>query len=105
MARAMWSGTLSFGLLNIPVSVFSAKEEKNIHFNLLDKRDFGRIGYKQFNKNTGKEVPKKEIVKGYEYDDDQFVIITDKDFDKANPKASENIDIEDFINLEEVERK
>jgi DNA end-binding protein Ku len=103
MPRAMWNGTLSFGLLNIPVSVFSAKEQKSIHFNLLDKKDFGRIGYKQYNKNTGKEVPKKDIVKGYEYEPDQFILITNKDFEKANPKASENIDIEDFINLDEVD--
>lgn len=103
MARSMWNGTLSFGLLNIPVALFSAKEQKSIHFNLLDKNDFSRIGYKQFNKTTGKDVPKKDIVKGYEYEPDQFVLITEKDFTKANPKASENIDIEDFINLEDVD--
>ncbi len=103
MPRAMWSGTLSFGLLNIPVSVFSAKEQKSIQFNLLDKNDYGRIGYKQYNKNTGKEVSKKDIVKGYEYEPDQFVLVTDKDFEKANPKASENIDIEDFVDLGEVD--
>jgi DNA end-binding protein Ku len=103
MPRAMWNGTLSFGLLNIPISVFSAKEQKTIHFNLLDRKDYGRIGYKQFNKTTGKEVSKKDIVKGYEYEPDQFVIITPKDFQKANPKASETIDIEDFVSLDEID--
>jgi DNA end-binding protein Ku len=103
MARAMWNGTLSFGLLNIPISVFSAKEQKTIHFNLLDKKDYGRIGYKQINKNTGREVSKKDIVKGYEYEPDQFVLLTPKDFEKANPKASESIDIEDFVELEEID--
>jgi DNA end-binding protein Ku len=104
VARSMWSGAISFGLLNIPVSLTSAKEtDASIDFNLLDKRDNGRIGYKQYNKTTGKEVNKKDIVKGYEYEPDHFVIMTDKDFERANPKATHTIDIEDFVNLEELD--
>jgi DNA end-binding protein Ku len=103
MARSLWSGAISFGLLNIPISVMSAKDEDPISFDLLDKRDFGRIGYKKYNKTTGKEVTQKEIVKGYEYEPEQYVVIEDEDFKKANPRATETIDIEDFVNLDEVD--
>jgi len=103
MARSLWSGSLSFGLLNIPVSVMSPKGEESISFDLLDKRDFGRIGYKKYNKTTGKEVKSDQIVKAFEYEPDQYVIITDDDLKKANPRATETIDIEDFIYLKEVD--
>jgi DNA end-binding protein Ku len=104
MPRSLWSGAISFGLLNIPVSLLSAKEgEASVAFSLLDKRDYGRIGYKQYNKKTGKEVPKREIVKGFEYEPDHFVVVTDKDFERANPKASHAIEIEDFVELDDVD--
>ncbi len=103
MARGIWSGAISFGLLNIPVSVMSAKEEERLSFNMLDKKNNSLIGYKQYNKKTGREVDKNNIVKGYEYEKDQFVILTDEDFLKANPKATQTIDIEDFVSLEEVD--
>lgn len=103
MARGIWSGAISFGLLNIPVAVMSAKEEERISFRMLDKRDNSPIGYKQYNKKTGKEVTSKEVEKAYEYKKNQFVVITEEDFLKANPKATRTIDIEDFIFLEEVD--
>lgn len=103
MPRPLWSGALSFGLLNIPVSLVSAKEGETISFSLLDKRDHARIGYKQYNKKTGKEVGKKDIVKGFEYEPEHFVVMTDKDFERANPKATRTIEIEDFVNLEDVD--
>jgi DNA end-binding protein Ku len=101
--RGIWSGSLSFGLVNIPVSVMSAKQEEHLHFHLLDKRDNAPIGYKQVNKATGREVSRQNIVKGYEYEPDQFVIVTPKDFEHANPKATRTIDIEDFIDLESLD--
>jgi DNA end-binding protein Ku len=100
--RNMWSGSLSFGLLNIPVSLRSAIEEKNVSFDLLDKKNFGHIGYKQYNKSTGREVTHSQIVKGYEYKKGKYVLVTDADFKKANPRAVSTVDIEDFIDLEEM---
>ena len=101
--RSLWSGSLSFGLLNIPVAVHSAKEEADIGFQMLDKRNFGHIGYRQYNKTTGKEVTRDQIVKGYEYEKGKFVLVTDEDFKKANPRAVSTVDIEDFVHLEEVD--
>ena len=103
MARGIWSGAISFGLLNIPVSVMTAKEEERISFRMLDKRDNSPIGYKQYSKSTGKEIERKNIIKAYEYDKNQFVAITDVDLKKANPKATQTIDIEDFVNLKDVD--
>ena len=103
MARGIWSGAISFGLLNIPVAVMSAKEEERLSFKMLDVKNNSPIGYKQYNKATGKEVDKKNIEKAYEYKKNQFVIITDEDFLKANPKATRTIDIEDFVSLDEVD--
>jgi DNA end-binding protein Ku len=101
--RSLWSGSISFGLLNIPVSLGSAKEEANLSFQLLDKRDYGHIGYRQYNKTTGKEVPKDKIVKGYELQDGKFVIVDDDDFKRANPRAVSSIDIEDFVEYKEMD--
>ena len=103
MARGIWSGAISFGLLNIPISVMSAKEEERLSFNLLDKKNNSLIGYKQYNKKTGREVEKKNIVKAYQYEPNQFVIITEEDMLKANPKATQTIDIEDFVSLDELD--
>ena len=103
MARGIWNGAISFGLINIPVAVMSAKQQDKLHFRMLDKRDHAPIGYKQVNKATGKEVTRKDIVKGYEYQKNQFVVITEADFERANPKATQTIDIEDFIDLEQVD--
>jgi DNA end-binding protein Ku len=103
MARPLWSGAITFGLLNISVRLISAKESKSIHFKLLDKRDHARIGYKQYNKTTGKEVSKRDIVKGYEYEPGHFVVVTDQDFEYANLKATHTIEIEDFVNLYDLD--
>lgn len=103
MARGIWSGAISFGLLNIPVSVMTAKEEERISFRMLDKRDNSPIGYKQYSKSTGKEIDRKNIIKAYEYEKNQFVAITDEDLKKVNPKATQTIDIEDFVNLKDVD--
>lgn len=103
MARGIWSGAISFGLLNIPVSVMSAKEEERISFRMLDKRDNSPIGYKQYSKSTGKDIDRKNIIKAYEYDKNQFVEITDEELKNANPRSTQTIDIEDFINLKDVD--
>lgn len=103
MARGIWNGAISFGLLNIPVSVMSAKEEERISFRLLDKRDNSPIGYKQYSKSTGKEIDRKNIIKAFEYEKNQFVEITDDELKKAIPKTTQTIDIADFINLKDID--
>lgn len=102
MARSLWTGAISFGLINIPVSLVSSKEPMEIRFHLLDKRDQSRIGYKSYNKTTGQEVERDEVVKAYEYSKNQFVVVTEKDFEAANPKATQSIDIEDFVELDDI---
>ena len=104
MARSgIWKGSISFGLLNIPVNLQTANESKDLDFHMLDSRDFGGIKYKKVNANTGKEVPYDKIVKGYEYEPDQFVVINKSDFVAANPKATQTIDIEDFVEAAEID--
>ncbi len=103
MARGFWKGTISFGLLNIPVGLQSADEGDDIHFSLLDERNLSRVKFRRVNEKTGKEVPYKKIVKGYEYEKNQFVVVSDQDFKAANPKATQTIDIQDFVRLEEID--
>lgn len=103
MAHAIWKGSISFGLLNIPVNLQTAKEGKELHFQMLDSKDFSPIKYRKVNANTGREVPYDRIVKGYEYEPDQFVIMGKQDFAAANPKATQTIDIEDFVLLEDID--
>jgi DNA end-binding protein Ku len=73
MARALWKGAITFGLVHIPVGLYPAEDRKEFKFSMLDKRDFSPVGYKRFNKRSGKEVEWDDIVKGYEYDKDQYV--------------------------------
>lgn len=100
--RGVWKGAIAFGLVNIPIILESAEQEKRIHFRLIDKRDHSPIGYRQINKATGKEVRRDSIVKGYEYERGQFVLMGEGDFKKANVKATGVIEIEDFVNVNDV---
>ena len=97
MPRALWKGFLSFGLVSIPVELFSAEDRKEFKFSMLDKRDFSPVGYKRYSKKSGKEIAWKDIVKGYEYKKDDYVVLSDEDFRKANVKASRTIDIQTFV--------
>ena len=97
MARPLWKGAISFGLVNVPVEVYPADQSHALSFSMLDKRDFAPVGFKRFNKKSGKEVPWGEVVKGYEYDKGQYVVLTDEDFRRANVKASQTIEIETFV--------
>jgi DNA end-binding protein Ku len=97
-ARAIWKGALSFGLVTIPVSLFSAVERKGeLSFRLLHAKDQSRIDYKRFCEEEGVEVPWSEIVKGYEYERGQYVVLGDEDFDKARVPATHTIEITDFV--------
>lgn len=99
----VWKGTLTFGLLNIPVSLQTAQEDQELHFTLLDEKNHSKIHYKKIDEKTGREVPPDRIVKGYEYKKGQFVIMSDEDFDQANVKATQSIDIQDFVALDQID--
>jgi DNA end-binding protein Ku len=102
MARALWKGAITFGLVHIPVELYPAEERKEFKFSMLDKRDFSPVGYKRYSKKSGKEVDWNNVVKGYEYEKDQYVVLSDEDFRRANVKASQTIDIEAFVPAGEI---
>lgn len=99
--RSIWNGSISFGLVSIPVKLYSGSEDKKLDLDMLDKHDQARIRYKRVNENTGEEVEWKDIVKGFKKDD-SYVILEKEDFDNANMKKSKTIDIEEFIKESEV---
>ena len=102
MARAIWKGAITFGLVNIPVELYPAEDRKSFKFSMLDKRDFSPVGYKRFSKASGKEVEWGDIVKGYEYEKDQYVVLSDEDFRRANVEATQMIDIRAFVAAPEI---
>ena len=102
MARALWKGAITFGLVNIPVELYPAEDRKTFKFSMLDKRDLTPVGYKRYSKATGKEVAWENIVKGYEYEKDQYVVLSDEDFRRANVKATQTIDIQAFVDENEI---
>ena len=103
MPRAMWKGAISFGLVTIPVSVYPATEEKTLRFNQLHDEDGGRIRMKRVCSIDGEEVGYEHIVKGYEYEKDRYVILTDDDFEAIPVESSRSIDIQQFVDLEEID--
>jgi DNA end-binding protein Ku len=103
MARGLWKGAISFGLVNVPVELHSAKRRTSeLDMTMLDKRDLASVGYKRVNKATGKEVPWAEVVKGYEYRNDKYVVLSDEDFRRANPEAAKTVDIQAFVELADI---
>lgn len=103
MPRSLWKGTLSFGLVTIPVQLFSATESKTPSFNQLRESDHSRISYKRVSKADGEEVPYDEIVKGYEYARDHYVVFTKDELDGMRPASSRSIEIEQFVPLEQID--
>jgi DNA end-binding protein Ku len=103
MPRAIWRGSLGFGLVQIPVSLHAAEETDELSLTLLDKRDFSPVGYERINKKTGKEVKWEDTVKGYESGPGKYVVLTERDFAEANPKATHQIDILDFVEMSEID--
>ena len=100
--RAIWTGAIGFGLVNIPVKLFSATQQSDLNLDMLDKKDHAHIKFKRVNENTGREIAWNNIVKGYKYQGD-YVVLGDKDFEEASPKKSKLIEITDFILEEEVD--
>ena len=104
MARGLWKGAISFGLVNVPVELHSAKKPSSeLDMTMLDKRDLAPVGYRRVNKSTGKEVPWSEVVKGYEYEDDQYVVMSAEDFRRANPDAAKTVEILAFVELADIQ--
>ena len=97
MPRAIWTGAVSFGLVYIPVQLHSASQSSSLDLDLLDKRDFSPVGYQRVNKRTGKVVEWADIVKGYQYEKGKYVALSEEDFRQANVKATQTIDIQQFI--------
>jgi DNA end-binding protein Ku len=103
MARAIWSGTISFGLVSIPVRMFTATESKELRFHFLDRRDLTPIGYDKVRKDSGESVPSEDIVRGFEIDKGRYVPIEDEDLDRLDIELTHSIDICDFVDLDEID--
>lgn len=101
--RAIWKGSISFGLVNIPIGLYPASRREELSFRQLRKSDLSPINYKRVAEVDQKEVPWEDIVKGYEYEKGQFVVVTDEDFKRANVEATQTVDISDFVSLDEID--
>lgn len=102
MARPIWTGTLSFGLLNIPVSLMSGERKVDISFRMLDSRDKKPIRFERVNADTGEEVPWKDIVKAFEYDKGSYVVVEKEDIASAAPQTHESVDVEAFVDRDAI---
>ncbi len=103
MPRTIWKGALNFGLVNVPVGLYSATQDKTVHFNQLEEGTSDRIRYKKVNERTGEEVPAGKIVKGYDLGGGEYVILTDQELDAAEPEKSKLIEITDFVDLDQID--
>jgi len=103
MARAIWKGSITFGLVNIPVGLYTAEKREEVSFHLLDRRNMARIRYKKVNEANNKEVPWEDTVRGYEYEEGKYVVLTDEDLRRASPEKTQTVDIVDFVDLEEID--
>lgn len=103
MTNPIWNGHISFGLVNIPISLYAAEKRSEIRFHLLDSRNKAKIHYERVNDDTGQEVPWNKIVKAFEYDKKNYVVLNQDDFKRAAPEATKSIDIENFVHLSEIE--
>jgi DNA end-binding protein Ku len=101
--KAIWRGWLSFGLINIPVNLYSGTKESELKFHLLHEKDHSNIRYARICKKEGKEIPWEEIVKGYELENGDVIVLADEDFEKAAAEQTKRIDILDFTNIEEID--
>src|SRR5687768_4780591 len=103
MPRPIWTGAISFGLVNVPVRLFPAVSQKDVSFHQIDKSSGSRIRYKRVSQKTGREIPYERIAKGYEIDDDRYVVVDPKELEKFAPEKTKRIDIEDFVDLAEID--
>jgi len=101
--RAIWKGSINFGLVNIPIALYPATRKEELRFRLLRKKDLSPVNYKRVAAKDGKEVPWDDIVKGYEYEKGKFVVLSDKDFQRVDLEATQTVDIQDFVDLDEID--
>jgi DNA end-binding protein Ku len=102
MAHMIWKGAISFGLVHVPVQLYPATQSEKVGFNLLDKRTIDPIGYKQINKRTGKDVTRENIVRGFEYEKDRYVVLSDEEIRAANPESTQTVDILAFVDAPDI---
>jgi DNA end-binding protein Ku len=102
MAHMIWKGAISFGLVHVPVQLYPATRSEKVGFNLLDKRTIDPIGYKQINKRTGKDVTRENIVRGFEYEKDHYVVLSDDEIRSANPESTQTVDILAFVDASDI---
>ena len=103
MARAIWKGNISFGLVNIPIALYPATRREELKFRLLRKGDLSPVNYKRVAEKDGKEVAWDQIVKGYEYEKGKYVVLKDEDFERVDLEATQTVDIQDFVDQEEID--
>jgi DNA end-binding protein Ku len=101
-SRSLWKGAISFGLVHIPVSLHSASTESGVDFDWLDKRSMDPVGYKRINKRTGREITKENIVKGIEYENEKYVLLSDEEIEAVYPRSTQAIEIEAFVSMSEI---
>ena len=103
MARAIWKGSISFGLVNIPIALYPATRREELKFRLLRKTDLSPVNYKRVAEKDGKEVSWDQIVKGYEYEKGKYVVLREEDFQRVDLEATQTVDIQDFVDLKEID--
>ncbi len=103
MARAIWKGSISFGLVNNPIALYPATRREELKFRLLRKTDLSPVNYKRVAETDGKEVPWDQIVKGYEYEKGKYIVLKDEDFQRVDVEATQTVDIQDFVELDEID--
>jgi len=101
--RPIWKGHISFGLVNVPVTLYPAEQRTDLSFHMLDSRNHARVRYERINADTGEEVPWDQIVKGYQYDDDRFVIVDSEELKRVAPEATRAVEIEAFVELADID--
>src|SRR5215470_4037284 len=101
--RAIWKGSISFSLVNIPIALYPATRREELKFRLLRRSDLSPVNYKRVAETDGKEVPWEEIVKGYEYEKGKFIVLKDEDFRRADIEATQSIEIIEFVPLQEID--
>jgi DNA end-binding protein Ku len=101
--RSIWKGSISFGLVNIPIALYPATRREDLKFRLLRKGDLSPVNYKRVAEKDGKEVPWEQIVKGYEYEKRKFVVLSEKDFQRVDLEATQTVEIKDFVDVEEID--
>jgi DNA end-binding protein Ku len=101
--RAIWKGSISFGLVNIPIALYPATKREELKFRLLRAKDLSPVSYKRVAEKDGKEVPWDEIVKGYEYEKGKYIVLKDEDFQRVDLEATQTVDIQDFVEVDEID--